>query len=80
MSFVCETVEVDDDAPSVSRQSNKQRGGVSAWRTHRITRLDIALAAALVGLTLLARAPFILHGEMLLHSDEAIVGDRKSVV
>jgi hypothetical protein len=41
---------------------------------HRLARLDVVIAVALFAASLAARAPFIIKGETLLHSDEAIVG------
>jgi len=46
----------------------------SPWRQHRLTRVDVVLSFALAATALLARLPFIVRGETLLHSDEAIVG------
>ncbi|MFH1419086.1 MAG: glycosyltransferase family 39 protein, partial [Planctomycetota bacterium] len=44
------------------------------WRRHPISRLDLAIAAVILLTAMLVRTPFILRGETLLHSDEAIVG------
>jgi len=44
------------------------------WTRHRLRRADVVLAVVFCGAALLARWPFILRGETLLHSDEAIVG------
>lgn len=41
---------------------------------HRLARLDAVIAVALLAIALAARAPFIIKGETLLHSDEAITG------
>lgn len=46
----------------------------TVWLRHRLARLDGVIAVALIVAALAARAPFILKGETLLHSDEAIVG------
>lgn len=46
----------------------------TAWPRKPLSRLDGVICVALFAVAMAARAPFIIRGETLLHSDEAIVG------
>ncbi len=69
----------DDAGELVTTETYRSpRGGVStetgAWRLCALTRVDVVLAVGFFALALAVRWPFIVRGETLLHSDEAIVG------
>lgn len=67
--------ELDSRRPaSADRVAFSHRLAASPFRRFRLHRIDFVTAAALCLAALAFRAPLILRGETLLHSDEAIVG------
>ncbi len=67
--------ELDSRRPaSADRVASLHRVAASPFRRFRLHRIDFVAAAVIFLAALAFRAPLILRGETLLHSDEAIVG------
>lgn len=67
--------ELDSRRPaSADRVAFSHRVAASPYRRFNLNRLDFVAATVLFLAALAFRAPLILRGETLLHSDEAIVG------